>query len=433
MHDDEFIINKALINKLLSQQFPSISNLSIKQIKHSGTDNAIFRLDNNYAARLPRILPAAEQIKKEITWLPKLQPLLPFSTPELIKIGAPSNDYPYHWYIYNWIEGKNAYDEKSIDYTKLAKELANFINSLQKICFRKMEAAARKGNWRLAKTRRPVDLWLSEEEATMPAARGLYVDLRPLARGGFAVGLPFGSMDSSKVDTDISVTGVTYWGRDFADLALIGEASRGMSDDSTVPAGTLLCAPHVGALKSFEVAMSKLAKSVTEGWASNYEEVPCWPIRCAAYSVVDESAKTGKAKFRLTNDLSWPKPGAILGVDSLNDSMDRSKWSGAKLIKVSQVGEGIAILKASGGPVKAWGFDMAAYNRKFGRRPDELWHQAMYGSNGFQLDTRCQFGDASVAVKCSRFSNLIAATIRTRLEKRSTPPMLVEMIPFLNG
>ena len=282
--------------------------------------------------------------------------------------------------------------------------------------FRKMEAAARKGNWRLAKTRRPVDLWLSEEEATMPAARGLYVDLRPLARGGFAVGLPFGSMDSSKVDTDISVTGVTFWGRDFADLALIDEASRGMSDDSTVPAGTLLCAPHVGALKSFEVAMSKMAKSVTEGWASNYEEVPCWPIRCAAYSVVDETAKTGKAKFRLTNDLSWPKPGAIHGVGSLNDSMDRSKWCGAKLIKVSQVGEGIAILKASGGPVKAWGFDMAAYYRKFGRRPDELWHQAMYGSNGFQLDTRCQFGDASVAVKCSRFSNLIAATIRTRLE-----------------
>lgn len=58
---------------------------------------------------------------------------MPFSTPELIKIGAPSNDYLYHWYIYNWIEGKNAYDEKSINYTKLAKELAHFINSLQKI------------------------------------------------------------------------------------------------------------------------------------------------------------------------------------------------------------------------------------------------------------------------------------------------------------
>ena len=104
------------------------------------------------------------------------------------------------------------------------------------------------------------------------------------------------------------------------------------------------------------------------------------------------------------------------GVSSLNDSMDRSNWSGAKLIRVSQVEEGIAILKASGANVKAWGFDMSAYYRKFGRRPDELWHQAMYGSNGFQLDSRCQFGDVSVVVKCSKFSNLIAATIRSRLE-----------------
>ena len=282
--------------------------------------------------------------------------------------------------------------------------------------FRKMAAAAKKGNWRLAKVRRPVDLWLSEEDYTMPAAKGLYVDLRPLARGESAVGYPFGSLNPGAVDTDILVDNVALWGKDFADQALIDEARRGMSDDSSVPAGTLLCAPHVGALKSFEVAMSKIEKSVTEGWASNYESLPCWPIRCAAYSVVDETAKTGKAKFRLTNDLSWPKPGAMRGVPSLNDSMDRSKWGGAKLIKVSQVGEGIAILKASGGPVKAWGFDMSAYYRRFGRRPDEVWHQAMYGSNGFQLDTRCQFGDASVAVKCSRFSNLIAATIRSRLK-----------------
>ena len=98
--------------------------------------------------------------------------------------------------------------------------------------------------------------------------------------------------------------------------------------------------------------------------------------------MVDETARTGKAEFRLTNDLSWPKPSAMKGVSSLNDSMDRSNWSGAKLIKVSQVGEGIAILKASGANVKAWGFDMSAYYLKFGRRPDELWHQAMYGSNG---------------------------------------------------
>ena len=116
-------------------------------------------------------------------------------------------------------------------------------------------------------------------ESTMPAAKGLYVDLRPLARGDPAKGFAFGSMDMAAVHTDISATNVELWGKNFADQALIDEAKRGMSDDSTVLAGTLLCAPHIGALKSFDVAMSKIEKSVTEGWASNYEALPCWPSR----------------------------------------------------------------------------------------------------------------------------------------------------------
>ena len=57
-----------------------------------------------------------------------------------------------------------------------------------KASFRRMEPAAKKGKWRLAKVRRSADLWLSEEEATMPKTKGLYVDLRPLARGDPAIG-----------------------------------------------------------------------------------------------------------------------------------------------------------------------------------------------------------------------------------------------------
>jgi hypothetical protein len=44
--------------------------------------------------------------------------------------------------------------------------------------------AAERGAVKLARRLRPADLWLAADEHTMPAARGLVVDLRPLASGG---------------------------------------------------------------------------------------------------------------------------------------------------------------------------------------------------------------------------------------------------------
>ena len=49
--------------------------------------------------------------------------------------------------------------------------------------FRRMAAAARRGNASLARRLRPEDLWLPEDQHTVPAARGWVWDLRPLAHG----------------------------------------------------------------------------------------------------------------------------------------------------------------------------------------------------------------------------------------------------------
>ena len=105
---------------------------------------------------------------------------------------------------------------------------------------------------------------------------------------------------------------------------------------------------------------------VDAGWAHEHAELPFWPLRCDPYSVVDESERAGKPKFRLTNDHSWPPPHALDGTlldeggrwaPSLNHSMDRAAWPEVKYMRVAQMAEAAAILQSSGARVRVvrWG------------------------------------------------------------------------------
>ena len=50
-----------------------------------------------------------------------------------METGTPSNEYPFHWSIYQWIEGENAYEIKPNNLNQAAKDLAHFILKLQSI------------------------------------------------------------------------------------------------------------------------------------------------------------------------------------------------------------------------------------------------------------------------------------------------------------
>ena len=133
MHDNEFNIDEALVTNLLKQQFPELTDLHIAQVKHYGTDNAIFRLGDEYAIRLPRVEYAVEQIDKEQIWLPRFVPHLPLTIPAPIKLGNSSEEFPHPWYVYNWIEGSDAYNEPPSDLNQVAQDLAGFIKALWKV------------------------------------------------------------------------------------------------------------------------------------------------------------------------------------------------------------------------------------------------------------------------------------------------------------
>jgi aminoglycoside phosphotransferase (APT) family kinase protein len=97
-----------LVGELLLSQHPDLAELPIAELA-SGWDNAMFRLGEDMAIRLPRRSAAAQLLLHEQRWLPVLQPQLPLPVPAPIRVGRPQNSYPWSWSITPWIEGEPAH------------------------------------------------------------------------------------------------------------------------------------------------------------------------------------------------------------------------------------------------------------------------------------------------------------------------------------
>ncbi len=133
MHIDEVDTSVSLVARLLSTQFPQWADPPIEPVPSAGTDNALYRLGDDMAARLPRINRATKQVDKERQWLPRLAPFLPLAIPIPLAKGDPGEGYPWHWSIYQWLEGENATTDRIADPRQAAADLARFITALQRI------------------------------------------------------------------------------------------------------------------------------------------------------------------------------------------------------------------------------------------------------------------------------------------------------------
>jgi aminoglycoside phosphotransferase (APT) family kinase protein len=133
MHADEFETDATLVQRLLAAQFPAWASLRIARVESSGTDNAIYRLGDEMAVRLPRIPSAALQVSKEIAWLPRLAPRLPLAIPVPLARGSPGEGYPWDWSICRWLEGDNATIDRLADPHTAARDLARFVVALRGI------------------------------------------------------------------------------------------------------------------------------------------------------------------------------------------------------------------------------------------------------------------------------------------------------------
>jgi len=133
MHDDEIATDVQLVRQLLRSQFPQWAELPVARVSSAGTDNAMYRLGEALAVRLPRIHWAMDNVAKEQQWLPLLAPQLPLAVPVPVAVGRPEKTFPYPWSVVHWLPGEMATLAKLDDPVQAARDLAAFVLALQKV------------------------------------------------------------------------------------------------------------------------------------------------------------------------------------------------------------------------------------------------------------------------------------------------------------
>jgi aminoglycoside phosphotransferase (APT) family kinase protein len=123
----EVEIDALLVSQLLAEQHPDLQNLSIQFID-AGWDNAMFRLGDQLAVRLPRREIAARLLENEQRWLPQLAKQLPIAVPVPHRIGLPNSLYPWPWSVIHWLTGQTA-DEIRLN-GEHAQQFALFLKAL---------------------------------------------------------------------------------------------------------------------------------------------------------------------------------------------------------------------------------------------------------------------------------------------------------------
>lgn len=102
-------IDSTLVRALLSAQHPDLADLPLGPV-FEGWDNAMFRLGETQAVRLPRRALGARLGETEWEWLPRIGRHLTFPAPIPTRLGEPGSGFPWRWSVVPWLEGDLAFD-----------------------------------------------------------------------------------------------------------------------------------------------------------------------------------------------------------------------------------------------------------------------------------------------------------------------------------
>jgi aminoglycoside phosphotransferase (APT) family kinase protein len=123
----EYAIDEALVSRLLADQHPDLAHLPLRAVD-AGWDNAMFRLGDHLAVRLPRRAAAVKLIAHEQRWLPLLSKQLSLPVPTPCRVGKPALGYPCQWSVVPWLKVLTA--DHSQPHASQAVLLARFLRSL---------------------------------------------------------------------------------------------------------------------------------------------------------------------------------------------------------------------------------------------------------------------------------------------------------------
>lgn len=139
MHADQLAVSAGQVRALVARQFPQWREMPVSGVISAGTDNAIFRIGERYAARFP-LRPmdadAADRwLRAEAAAAGELAGRTRFATPEPVAIGKPGEGYPLPWAVQTWLTGTVASDEDPdpAGSVLFARDLAEFISGVRSI------------------------------------------------------------------------------------------------------------------------------------------------------------------------------------------------------------------------------------------------------------------------------------------------------------
>jgi aminoglycoside phosphotransferase (APT) family kinase protein len=190
MHPDQVDVTADVVKRLVDDQFPQWRDLPLHEVVSEGTVNAIFRIGDDLAARLPLRVQAAVDVR---TWLEseagaarELAVCSSVPTPLPVALGAPGHGYPLPWAVQTWLPGRVATVEDPAGSRAFARDLAAFIASLRAADThgRRFSGAGRGGSLP------DHDAWMdvcfreSEELLDVTRLRRLWRELRRLPQSG---------------------------------------------------------------------------------------------------------------------------------------------------------------------------------------------------------------------------------------------------------
>ncbi|MBS1847806.1 MAG: phosphotransferase [Actinobacteria bacterium] len=134
---DTFDVTETLAHALVAEQHPDLAERAVI-LADSGWDNAVFRLGDDLALRIPRRVEGAVLIDHERAWLPTILDGVPdFATGGLdasahVRDGDPGCGYPWGWAVIPWHEGAVAASAPIDDVLDAADRLGRFLAAVHR-------------------------------------------------------------------------------------------------------------------------------------------------------------------------------------------------------------------------------------------------------------------------------------------------------------
>lgn len=129
MPSADVVIDIPLVARLVESQFPDLTDQPLHSVT-GGWDNAVVRMGQHLAVRLPRRAAAVPLADHEHRWLPLIASGITTPIPAPVRIGRPSELFPWSWSVVPWLEGTSVASVPVAERSSLAQDLARFIGEM---------------------------------------------------------------------------------------------------------------------------------------------------------------------------------------------------------------------------------------------------------------------------------------------------------------